>query len=195
MSLLKIRAIILFLIAFSVACKKEEEAKPVADFTFDKTEYMAGELIRLTNTSVNAETFRWTLPDGTTSRDQNPSFQTAKSQEASNPTFKIEAFSKSGDKTDYIVKSISLKETRGTLLLYGELGFSTSVDIEIDSQKQGSYTIPPSSGTNVPECGQPGYPQFSLPLGPHLIKYVSTPWSTTVIVQITGNSCHKLKLY
>lgn len=192
---MKIPATIVLLIAFSFACKKKAEEMPIAEFTFDKSEYMAGDIIHVTNTSVNAKTFRWTFPDGTTSRDQHTSFQTVKSQDASNPAFKLEAFSESGDKSDFIVKSVTLKPTTGTLLLYGEVGFSTPADIEIDGQKRGSFTIPASISPNVPECGQQGYPQFSLALGPHVIKYVSGPWTSSEIVQISGNSCHKLKLY
>jgi len=47
-------------------------AKPVADFTSNGTVFCAGDTVRLTNNSQNANAWRWNFGDGNTSSLQNP---------------------------------------------------------------------------------------------------------------------------
>jgi PKD repeat protein len=55
-------------IATLSSCNKE----PKADFTSDKNEYIAGDVIKLTNNSIDAKKYKWILPDyNTTSTEKN----------------------------------------------------------------------------------------------------------------------------
>jgi PKD repeat protein len=56
---------------FIISCEKEE-AKPVANFTMNKTKAETGETITFTNSSENAITYSWAFGDGNTSTDENP---------------------------------------------------------------------------------------------------------------------------
>ena len=67
----------------------------------------------ITNKSSNAGSIRWTLPDGTTSKENIISWPTYDDPKIPNGTvikirFKLTAFSKRGNKSDEIVKDIWL---------------------------------------------------------------------------------------
>ncbi len=50
------------------------EKKASADFETDKTEYMAGEIVKLTNKSTSGSSFQWILANGQTSTEKNTEF-------------------------------------------------------------------------------------------------------------------------
>jgi hypothetical protein len=95
---------------------------PVAGFTTDKTEYVAGETIKLTNTSTDAETFKWTFPDGTTGTVANYDLVTNDTDPAATLTFKLEAFSKNGKKTSETTKTVTLKAATGNVTFWQMTG-------------------------------------------------------------------------
>ena len=78
-----------FAIAFS-SCQRQISAS----FLSDKTEYDAGDIVKLTNKSTNAKTYKWTLPDGQIATSEHVDFPIALSQQDGSLTFKLEAFSK-----------------------------------------------------------------------------------------------------
>lgn len=162
-----------------VTCKKSSdtpspvavaEALPLANFTTDKTEYDAGDVMKLTSTSTNADNLRWTLPDGTTSRDATVSYSL-------DPTFgnvklnvKLEAISKSGAKSDYIIKAIKVNPGKGTLTLFSSYQVGYNVSITIDGNTVASANLDYTKGTPN-TCNQSGYTSYMLTAGAHVLTY------------------------
>ena len=170
-NLLKISSSSLLLVTalLTTTCKKEEEEKqPSADFTFSKAIYVAGETIELINTSINSDTYRWTFPNGTTSKTKDLSHITSETQGNSTLTFKLEAFSKSGNKFDFAVKEVPISPAKGSIVLYdlGALSDLTT-EIKIDAESLGSIKIPGT--TTIPNCGQSGFPTFDVIVGTHVL--------------------------
>jgi uncharacterized protein (TIGR02145 family) len=93
-----------FAIAFS-SCQRQISAS----FLSDKTEYDAGDIVKLTNKSTNAKTYKWTLPDGQIATSEHVDFPIALSQQDGSLTFKLEAFSKNERKTEEAIKSFIVK--------------------------------------------------------------------------------------
>lgn len=187
---------LLFVFLLTDCKKKEEEEKtPVAVFSADKTQYKGGEVIKLINTSENAESFRWTMPDGQTSTSTDITYATKELPADQLLTFKLEAFSKSRNKTDYSVKIITVKPSEGQITLYFQ--YNTAIipeaDIFIDGAKVGSSAMFATS--IAPSCGEEGYPTFTLKTGVHVIT-VSSSWIGTFnkTVTITANSCQVIKM-
>jgi len=87
---------------FLVSCQKQ----PVASFTTDKTEYYAGDTIRLTNTSEHGHSYIWTMPDGSKQTTENAFYvvDTAVLYEKLN--FQLEADSKHERKKAFAVKQV-----------------------------------------------------------------------------------------
>ena len=52
---------------FSLSCNKQ----PAVSFTQDQPYYMAGDVVKLTNTSQNAKSYIWQLPEGKTATTQD----------------------------------------------------------------------------------------------------------------------------
>ena len=73
---------------------------PVTSFTTDKTEYVAGETIKLTNTTTNGETYKWTFPDGTTGTIENYDYKLNDTDPDATLTFKLAAYSKNSKKNE-----------------------------------------------------------------------------------------------
>lgn len=91
-------------IAFS-SCQRQI----TADFISDKNEYTAGEVIKLTNKSVNAKRYKWTLPDGQTTTMEHISYPIEITQSNAIFVFKLQAISKNEKKTDEALKYIKVK--------------------------------------------------------------------------------------
>lgn len=197
-NLLKISKITLLLtsVLLGTTCKKKatEETQPSADFTAGKAEYLAGETIELSNTSSDAATYRWTLPNGTTSKSKDISFATDANQSDGVVTFKLEAIAKGGLKSDYVVKQVSVRAATGQMVLYYTSNFGADFNVTIDGQGMGSANFSP--GTTVPSCGQSGFPTYTLKTGTHTIFTQSNglgTWSGTF--EIKKGECTKVKIY
>jgi uncharacterized protein (TIGR02145 family) len=80
-----------------------------ADFISDKSEYDAGDKVKLTNKSTNAKIYKWTLPDGQTTTSEHVDYPIALTQSDGSLTFKLEAISKNEKKSDEALKSITVK--------------------------------------------------------------------------------------
>jgi len=88
-----------------VACRKE----PVtARFTTDKDTYTAGETVHCTNLSTNADSWKWTAPDGTTYTTGDLDYTLDSTLLNTTKTFKLEVTGH-GDNSTYS-KSVSVKE-------------------------------------------------------------------------------------
>jgi PKD repeat protein len=172
------RNVSILLIAFVfLTCKKNQtvtvtdnEAVPVASFTTDKAEYEGGQVIKLTNTSANAESIRWTLPDGTTSKDPSVSYALDPGLGDVKLNIKLEAISKSGIKSDYVIKSIKVYPGKGLLTLYSTTRFADGVNIIIDGDTVGVATLDYTKG-KPDACSQLGYSTYTLNRGTHVLNY------------------------
>lgn len=194
-------AALLFVIG---SCKKDsttnnsnaafDEALPVAGFNSNKAAYEAGETIVLTSTSTDANSLRWTLPNGVTSKDESVSYPTDVNWGNTTLNFKLEAISKSGLKSDYLVKAFKLGVSQGQISLYstqyGTVAGETGVTITIDGQNKGTATL----FSNAPSgCSQNGYPNYSLDPGVHTVLFgksdFNTNFSGSKTVTVTPKGC------
>lgn len=184
----------------NVSCKKKQESLvepvPSADFTFDKSEYTEGQTITLTSTSTNGSTFRWTAPEGTTGKGSSFSYPIPRLGVDRQVNFRLDAISSGGLKSDYIVKSVSIKAPRGKLVFYQ--GYtSNKCTIFVDGVKLGDFYLPvsPSGWPTAPECGDPAYPTTTVIIGEHLISYqFNGGFTYSKTVNVTENSCTAVSL-
>ncbi len=184
----------LFLIFLFTSCKNEKV--PVADFNVSKAEYVSGETIELTNASANAETIKWTLPDGTTSKANTVSFTTTQAGIAQSFNFKLEAVSKSGTKSDYVVKKIQTKPTTGKLVIYtGPIIDGLRGYITIINDNKGLVTL--KSSSTPPKCGEETFINYDVPIGTVVVKFTDAglfPSTLVYTVTILPNECSQLRI-
>ncbi|MBI4945390.1 MAG: hypothetical protein HY840_03195 [Bacteroidetes bacterium] len=84
------------------------QQNPTASFTANKSEYIAGDTVHLTNTSANGHSYLWTMPDGTTLTTTNADYLIPANQGFATLTFALEAFSKNGKKNNSVSQSIAV---------------------------------------------------------------------------------------
>ncbi|MDF2448302.1 MAG: hypothetical protein K0R26_806 [Bacteroidota bacterium] len=82
--------------------------QPTADFDTDLSEYYAGETIHTTNKSLDAESYKWTLPDGQTSASKDVDYYLPDNFAAGVYTIELEAISKNGKKRSTAKKSFTV---------------------------------------------------------------------------------------
>lgn len=181
---------LLSLIFFFTTCKKV----PVADFNSSKTEYLSGETIELTNTSVDAESIRWTLPDGSTSRENSISYPTQELAVAQKFSFKLEAISKSGTKSDYVVKNITTKVPTGQLVIAQGFNYNdVEAELTIAGENKGKFKIKYATSINVLNCGDQSYLNFTLPIGSAIIALkFSGGFISTHNLYIAKTDCNRI---
>lgn len=196
----KLVSLSLLLILFST-CKKDavtevaEEKVPVADFNLSKSEYVSGETIELTNNSVDAETIRWTLPDGSTSRANSVSYPTKESGVLQTFVFKLEAISKSGTKSDYIVKNLTTKVTTGKLVIAQNYFFSEFLEGELTvaGENKGKVKINRANSIDDVNCDDQKFLNYISPIGPSIVTFKSNSGGIlTFNINISKSGCNKL---
>ncbi len=200
MNYLKSVGVIAIMLLLFTECKKDavtevaEEKVPMADFTFSKSEYLSGETIELTNTSTDAETVRWTLPDGITSKSNSVSFPTQTGLLDYWATFRLDAISKSGTKSDYVVKKIFVKQPKGKLIVYASIFTDgTQGYLSIGDENKGLITLKSANGPI--NCGDSGYSNYDVSVGPTTVRFVTLSGSTRSFnITIGLNQCTKLEL-
>lgn len=90
-----------------------DAAPPAVDFTTSVTNYYGGDLITVIST-VEANTYKWTLPDGSTREGQKTAIYNTSTSSAENSlSFKLEVgkYTSHGLKTSSITKSVTVKPT------------------------------------------------------------------------------------
>ena len=93
---MKTTTILLLTTLFLASCQRQ----PTANFTTDKTEYLAGDTVHLKNMSVYGKHFIWTMPDGSTQTTTDATYIIPDTTLYSNFTFKLEALSIREKKSD-----------------------------------------------------------------------------------------------
>jgi PKD repeat protein len=165
---------------------------PVASFTTDKTEYVAGETIKLTNTSTNGESYKWTFPDGTTGTVESYDFVTNETDPTATLTFKLEAFSKNGKKTNETTKTVNLKAATGNVTFWQMTGSGYA---ETAVELNGITSTITGENDAAPSCGASGCAVFNnIKVGTY--NYAASDgnatWSGTV--KVTKNGCTTIEL-
>lgn len=179
-------------------CSKSEknEKMPSSDFTANKSEYIEGETAVFTQKSSNAETFRWTLPDGTTQKGETVSYLLPVIGADATVQVKLESFSKSGTKSDIAVKNFPVKAATGNIMFWAyntayPINFPYTIAIKVDyievfNGKILNISPEPSCGPN-PACAL-----IPVKVGTHYIEV--SPSQQTFTVQVAKDQCVKIKL-
>lgn len=141
--------------------------KPVkADFSTDKPAYLAGEIVKLTNHSADAASYKWTLPNGQTSTALNPEYKINADLDNGVLNFKLETFSKNGKRSSVCLRAVSFQPSgQATIWATGYGGIQH--DVYVDNILLGSVktSYDPVLG-NYP----PGHVSGRFSLGVHYIE-------------------------
>ena len=100
------KKLILYFFVCSLICLASCQKKPSASFTSDKEVYYAGDTIHLTNTSTNAHSYVWTMPDGSQQFNENASYVVDTSVLYEKLNFQLEAYSKHDRKKSLLSKPL-----------------------------------------------------------------------------------------
>lgn len=170
------------------ACQKQ----PSAEFTTDKAEYTAGETVKLTNTSVDGKTYKWTLPDGQTSNAANVDYTLNENQSDATLSFKLEALSKNGKKTDEASKSVTVKAAKGKVTFWQRTGSGFGITVVSINGVSSNIT---SEYSSTPSCGDAGCAVFSdLKIGAYAFTASDGTSSWNGNVTITKDGCLTMEL-
>jgi len=180
--------LIAFVAIISLSCVKQ----PTADFKTDTTVYTAGETIKLTNTSIDASKYKWTMPDGQTSTSTHVNYSTPASLNDGILTFKLEALSKNSKKVDEATKAVSIKASTGQLTVWCSDVNSDSITVILDDVPAGFITK--SYPNSTPNCGDDGCFTQTLKIGYHTISAKRGGVSWSGFMNITKNGCSKFQL-
>ena len=182
--------VLMLLIFVTCGCQKQ----PTASFTLNKSEYKVGEIVLITNTSVDAFSYHWTLPDGSTSTAQTPSYITSK-HDRDVLTFRLIAESKNGKKTSEATQMAQLQRTGDCVFWMSQ---PTSV-VDVTLSQNGSridtrlITVYYSSGT--PDCGSDGCAVFN-DLAPGVYSFYAENllyyWFGNITIK--ADECSKMRL-
>lgn len=111
------------------SCDKE----PTANFTTEKDTCYAGQSIHLTNTSINAESWKWTMPNGQVITTNNIDYLVdSMDLGGTSKTFTLEV--KNGSKTSSIAKSVYVSQPIYSSDFYSYDSLSFKPDIKYSLQ-------------------------------------------------------------
>jgi methionine-rich copper-binding protein CopC len=170
-----------------IGCNKQ----PSADFSTDKTEYTAGDVVKCTNKSLSSKSCKWTFPDGQTSASTNVNYTLDENTPAGVYSIKLQAISKKGNKTSDATKSFTVKDAMGQLTVWTSNSAVNPISVKIDNVSLGTITVYYNSS---PGCSANGCVTANLTIGTHTINATdgTLNWNTTAT--ITKNSCKVLEL-
>ncbi len=181
--------LLIILLGIFFSCQKQ----PTAIFTTDKTEYSPGEQIILTNTSIDAKSYKWTISDGQSSVNEHLIYTLSPNASEGIITFTLEALSRTGKKVSYSSKNVTIKKATGNVTFWQitNSGYGvTDVTIEgVSSSITDEYTGVPSS------CGASGCAVFNnLSVGDHTFSATDGTYTWNGTVNITKDGCTKFQL-
>lgn len=168
-------------------CNKQ----PSADFTTDKTEYTAGEVVKCTNKSLNAHSYKWTFPDGQTATSLNVDYTLAVNSTPGVYSIKLEAISKNGNKRSEASKSITVKAATGKLTVWTSNSLVGPITVYVDNVNMGTITMYYASN---PGCGANGCVTSTLTVGEHSISATDGTYTWNGTATITKDGCSTLQL-
>lgn len=167
------------------SCQKQ----PTANFSTDKTSYVGGETIYLTNQSTDADHYEWYCSDGQQATTPNLTYTTTYGQDGT-LSFELLAYSKNGKKSSTVVKSVTVTPAKGDITFWIQDGYITTVYIQnISREINMSYQ-------STPDCGSDGCANYN-DVDPGTYSYYATngvhEWSGTVTAY--AGECSTMKLY
>lgn len=179
-------ALMVFCIFIFTLCTKE----PTASFESDKTEYVAGETVHLTNTSVNADSYQWTFPGGQNSNTTDLEYTFPETTASGDYEFKLEA-SNEGKKKANVSKSVKVIAATGRVTAWTFNQSVGLIQVKIDDELVGSI-----SGYYFfnPGCEAKGCVSATLNVGTHTVTAVYASTSSSGTVSIKKNQCTMYKL-
>jgi PKD repeat protein len=181
-------------------CKKKEQAKeeeevPIAAFIVDKTEYKEGETIQFQNASQNAGSFKWTKPDGQTSNETGLSYSIDRLGYDRTLQFKLEAFSPSGLKSDYMIKNVPVKVPDGKIIVFTTNNNWTGGQVSITLDGNIYQNLPIGKSNGIPDCESSAGQTFTVHPGIHFINaglFINgIGYHASNSFTITGDQCEK----
>lgn len=168
--------------------KDDEEATPKASFTPSLTNVTVNETIYFTNTSTDADHYRWDFGDGKTSNELAPSHAYSS---VGNYTVTLTAYSKSEEKKDTFTSSISVKGLGDVMFWTDESTiYNITVTLDGSSKKITGYYH------NTPSCGASGCATFyDLAEGTYSFSAENLLYSWSGTVKVEDGVCLKMLLY
>jgi hypothetical protein len=169
------------------SCNKQ----PTADFTTDKTEYSAGDVVKLTNKSLDAKSYKWIFPDGQTSASPNVDYTLASNITPGVYSIKLEAISKKGNKKSEASKSITVNAAAGQLTVWTSNSSVNPITVKINNVTLGTITL---YYTSNPGCGANGCVTANLNTGVYTISATDGTYTWNGTTTITKNTCSTFQL-
>jgi outer membrane lipoprotein-sorting protein len=183
----KIFSLLFLVVVFLSSCQRQ----PSADFTTDKYNYIAGDVVILTNTSIDGSKFKWTLPDGQTSGAENLDYNLSETQQDATLTFTLEAISNNGKKSDVATKLVSVKSATGQATIWTSNSNVNPISVYIDNISAGTIT---ASYFGTPNCGALGCVTATLKVGTHYVSASDGNYTWSGTVNVIRNGCSTLVL-
>jgi PKD repeat protein len=156
--------IIAFIVILTlVSCGKA----PVAGFNTDKTEYINGEVIKLTNTSVNGSSYKWTgsgINGELTSQDAQIITSGAGIYNVT-----LTVFNKSSKRFNKISKGIKVANPGGVVSFYTLNASILPITVYVDTNPIGTIN---QAGNSVPACGASGCLTTNIDAGQHQYLFI-----------------------
>ncbi len=179
---------LLLLIFVLTGCQKV----PMASFTTDKSDYVTGQFVKITNTSKNAYSYEWAVTSGakqTTAYGDNPEILL---NETGTHLITLTCFSKNGKVTDRCSQSVNVGASTGDVIFYTDVMTNSSAiyiylnGIYLGAITQNTYTVP-NCGTNgcLTTSLQQGNYQFNADLEPYGLH-------KNINITVSPNTCNKV---
>jgi PKD repeat protein len=182
--------IVIFLIG---SCQKAD-VKPQVKADFIYTISPSGR-VTFTNTSTNADSFSWSMGDGT-NRDDKTSFT---HDFKSNKEFQVKLTATKEGVSDVAVKSVVINNLLGRLVVYKafptDLYKSTNIWVYVDGKYYGIVLGVTNFAANPPDCGSlDGVPIENLTEGKHQLKcqeVITNGYVWEREITIVAGACNK----
>lgn len=183
----------LFVLFLLCSCQKAE-VKPQVKADFIYTISPSGR-VTFTNTSTNADSFSWSMGDGTT-RDDKTSFT---HDFKANKEFQVKLTATREGLSDIVVKPVVINNLLGRLVVYKafptDLYKSTNIWVYVDGKYQGIVFGVTNFATNPPDCGSlDGVPIENLTEGKHQLKcqeVITNGYVWEREITIVAGACNK----
>ena len=183
----------IYFITAIFSCQKAE-VKPQVKADFIYTISPSGR-VTFTNTSTNADSFSWSMGDGTI-RDDKTSFT---HDFKANKEFQVKLIATREGVSDIVVKPVVINNLLGRLVVYKafptDLNKSTNIWVYVDGKYHGIVLGVTNFVTNPPDCGSlDGVPIENLTEGKHQLKcqeVITNGYVWEREITIVAGACNK----
>ncbi|ADB36736.1 hypothetical protein [Spirosoma linguale] len=177
----------------TVACHKDVQPRPTADFTYSVySSSNVEKVFQFTNTSKNADRYQWLTPTGLASSDKD-----IKVRVTENARINVSLTAKNDVGEDTKTESIDVAglATTGNFIFFTSVPDKGDISIYVNSILQGKITKYYSSGS--PSCGEQGSVTVTLP--PATYPYTAKseglfPYNWSGTFTVVRGSCNSIRL-